>query len=55
MQEIVNFVSANWASIATVLFVLSELLAQIPSIKANSVFQLLVNLLKKSEPPTPSK
>ena len=40
-------VLAHKAEIITALFLLSEILALIPSIKANSVFQLVVGLLKK--------
>lgn len=36
------------AIIAGALLALSEALALIPSLKANSIFQLIVNLLKKA-------
>lgn len=40
------WVLANWSLIVSVLFGLSEVLALIPGIKANSVFQLVLNSLK---------
>lgn len=45
MQNTINFIFANWATIVTILFLGSELLASIPSIKANSFFQIIVKLL----------
>lgn len=42
-----NFVVQNWEVIATALFAVSEVLALIPGVKANSVFQVLTGLLKK--------
>lgn len=36
----------NWAVIATVLWGICEVLANVPSIKSSSVFQLIYNLLK---------
>lgn len=41
-----NSIISNWGVIATALLAISEVLALIPSIKANSVFQLIVNWLK---------
>lgn len=41
-----NFITTNWAVIATALFAVSEVLALVPSVKSNGVFQLLLNLLK---------
>ena len=47
-----NFVVENWTVIATALFAVSEVLALIPSIKANSLFQIVTGFLKKkSEEP----
>lgn len=43
----VNFIIDNWAAIATVLFGISEGLAAIPAVKANSMFQMLFGLIKK--------
>lgn len=40
-------VVANKVAILGFLFALSEVLALIPSIKSNSVFTLVVNVLKK--------
>lgn len=41
------WLQAHWTDVGTALFFLSEALALIPEIKANSVFQLLVGLLPK--------
>lgn len=41
-----SFITDNWMVIVMALLALSEVLALIPSIKANSVFQMIVNLLK---------
>ncbi len=46
MSEIIGFFTANWSYILAALFAVSEVLAQIPAIKANSVFQLLTGFLK---------
>jgi hypothetical protein len=43
----INFIINNWALIATALWAVSEVLAQIPNIKSNSIFQLIYNLLIK--------
>lgn len=43
----IEFIIANGAIILAALLALSEVLAQIPSIKANSIFELIVGLLKK--------
>jgi hypothetical protein len=40
-------VVANKLAIVSFLFALSELLALVPAIKANSIFQLVANMLKK--------
>lgn len=37
---------SHWPIIAAALFAISEALALIPSIKANSIFQLIYNWLK---------
>ena len=37
----------NWELIVLALLAISEVVAQIPSVKANSVFQMVVNGLKK--------
>jgi hypothetical protein len=41
-----EWLSANWGFIALALFAISEILAQIPAIAANSVFQLIFGWLK---------
>jgi hypothetical protein len=46
MAAFIAWVSANYPVIITVLFGLSETLALIPSVKSNSVFQLVVNVIK---------
>ena len=42
-----SFIQDNWAVIIAGLLGLSEVLALIPAIKSNSVFQLVYNGLKK--------
>jgi hypothetical protein len=39
-----EWIMANYVMVVTVLFALSEALALIPGVKANSVFQLVYNL-----------
>lgn len=51
MAELVPWISANWGMIFGVLFGMSEALAVIPSVKANSVFQAVMNFLKSMKPP----
>ena len=41
-----EYVTVNWGAIATVLFLISELLAAIPGLKSNSIFQIIQNLLR---------
>lgn len=41
-----NNIIQNWGVIATALLAISEVLALIPSVKANSIFQLITNWLK---------
>lgn len=43
-----DFILANKLVILGALFGLSELLALIPAVKSNSVFQLVYNLIKKA-------
>lgn len=45
----IDFVMSHKVVILSVLFVLSEGLALIPAIKANSVFQLMFGWLKKEK------
>jgi hypothetical protein len=44
-----EYVSAHWGQIATVLFVVSELLAEVESVKSNSIFQLLFGWLRSQK------
>lgn len=45
----IKFVQDNWGIIASVLLGVSELLGNIPSVKSNSVFQLLFSWLQKQK------
>jgi hypothetical protein len=52
------WISENYALVISVLFGLSEVLALIPGIQANSIFQLVVSVVKvlagkKDEPKLP--
>lgn len=47
-MEIIQFIDAHKAEILLGLLSLSEILALIPQIKANSIFELVVNILKKA-------
>lgn len=49
MQTLVE----NYGVIAAALLAVSEALALIPSVKANSLFQVLVSLVKKLAPKKP--
>lgn len=52
----ITFILANKALVLGVLLAVSELLAVVPSVQANSVFQLVVGALKKAKEvvtPTP--
>lgn len=48
---LINWILANKAVLLGALFALSEALAFIPGIKANSVFQAIFNFLKGQNPP----
>ena len=50
MAAVIAFVNDNKAIILAALFFLSEALALIPALKANSVFQLVYGLLAKAQP-----
>ncbi len=50
MDAIVTWVQENWAMLATVLLGISEALANVPVIKQNSIFEIVVALLKKVSP-----
>jgi hypothetical protein len=41
-------VTENWGLILAALLAISEALSLIPSVKANGIFQLLVNIAKKT-------
>ena len=48
MQSVLDYIWNNWAIITAIAVAfLSELFAQIPSMKSNSVLQLIYNLLLK--------
>lgn len=49
MQSAIAWIVANKAIEITVLFILSEGLALIPSVKANSIFQLIVGWVSKEK------
>lgn len=46
MQTIID----NWGAIAAALLVVSEALSLIPAVKANGIFQMVTNWLKKAQP-----
>jgi hypothetical protein len=48
MESLIAFILANKVVLLVFLLSLSEALALVPSIKANSIFQVVVNLLKKA-------
>lgn len=50
MTSILAFLSAHETSLLAGLFFLSEALALIPGIQANSVFQLVFGWLKSKQP-----
>lgn len=49
MQQVIGFVTEHSTAIIGGLLGLSELLALIPGVKANSVFQLVTGWLKKKQ------
>ena len=51
MQSIIDFIVNNKAVILGIAFLISEALAYIPSVKANSVFQLIFGWLAKQQQP----
>jgi hypothetical protein len=51
MASIISWIQSNAAVILGLLFALSEALALIPGVDANSVFQLIYNWLKANQPP----
>lgn len=54
MADVIAWLQANFTMIVMVLLGLSETLALIPGIKANSIFQLIFNFLKSLAPKTPA-
>lgn len=53
MTDLIPWLTAHWAMIMSVLFGISEALANIPGVKANSVFQAIWNVLKALKPQPP--
>lgn len=51
MASLISYITTNKVMILGVLFALSEALAFIPGIKANSVFQLIFGFLQKNQAP----
>lgn len=47
-MQLIDYLLANKAIVLGLLFALSEAMALIPSVKANSVFQLIFGLVKKA-------
>ena len=45
-MTVFNWILAHWAHIATILFIVSELLGEIPSVKSNSVYGFIRDFLK---------
>ena len=41
-----NFIKNNWGVIATLLFLVSELLGEFKNLKSNSIFGLVVDFLR---------
>ena len=49
MQGTLAFLQAHYAEIVTILWLISEILGSVPSIKSNSIFQVLVALLQSAQ------
>lgn len=47
MNDLISFFQNNWPYIVACLYGVELALAEIPAIKANSTFQLVVNVTKK--------
>ena len=45
-MQIYEWISNQWSVIATILFLSSELIGEVPSIKSSSVYGLIRDLLK---------
>lgn len=50
-MDIFNFVVANKVVILTALLAASEVLGLIPSVKSNSIYEIIVGVLQKLVPP----
>lgn len=50
-MEVFNFLVANKVVIIGALLALSEVIALIPSVKSNSIFEITVDMLQKLVPP----
>lgn len=50
-----DFIQENWVIVLGALLAISEVLALIPGIKANSVFQLIFNVLLSLKPKSPEE
>jgi hypothetical protein len=46
-MEVINFIVTNKAAILAFLVATSEVLALIPGVKQNSIFEVVVDVLKK--------
>lgn len=44
-----EFIQANWGTIAVALLAVSEALSLIPAVKSNGIFQLVYNFLKATK------
>lgn len=51
MQHLLEVLNNHQATIYLSLFLISELLAQIPAVKANGVFQMIFGFLAKKQLP----
>jgi len=45
-----EFIQAHYLEIVVALLAISEVIAYIPNVESNSVFQLIVNVLKSLKP-----
>lgn len=49
MQTVISFVTENQVVLIGLALAVSEVLSLIPSVKANGIFQIVVNLLKSKK------
>lgn len=54
MASVISFITANYGMICMVLLGISEALANIPAIKANSIFQMIVGIIQGLAPKNPA-